>query len=293
MTEFTDPARMIAFQGAFGAYSDLACRNVFPRMPTLPCAAFEDAFAAVRDGRAVLGMIPIENSVAGRVADIHHLMPDSGLHIIGEHFERVNHHLLALPGARLDQIRTVRSHVHALSQCRDLIRALGVTPVVAADTAGAAQEIAERGDPTVAAIASELAGQIYGLVSLKQNIEDAEHNTTRFLIMSREPQWPARGGAAVTTFVFNVRNVPAALYKALGGFATNGVNMTKLESYMVGGRFAATQFYADVEAHPKDRPLALALEELTFFSTEVKILGVYPAHPQRIAAARGTAERGQ
>jgi prephenate dehydratase len=207
------------------------------------------------------------------------------LHIIGEHFERVNHHLLALPGTTLSQIRSVKSHVQALSQCRNLIRRLGIEPIVAADTAGAAAEIAARGDPSVAAIASELAGKIYGLVSLKENIEDAEHNTTRFLIMSREPLRPQRGTPAVTTFLFRVRNVPAALYKALGGFATNGINMTKLESYMVGGAFTATQFYADVEAHPEDRPLALALEELAFFSRELKILGVYPAHPSRITAA--------
>ena len=278
-------AERIAFQGAPGAYSDLACRHVFPDMTSLPCPAFEDAFAAVREGRARLAMMPIENSVAGRVADIHHLMPDSGLFIIGEHFERVEHHLLAPPGASLKTIRTVRSHVHALGQCRNFIRANGFTPIVAADTAGSAAEVAERGDPSVAAIASELAGQVYGLVSLAQNIEDAEHNTTRFLIMSKEPRWSPPGGPTVTTFVFNVRNVPAALYKALGGFATNGVNMTKLESYMVGGQFTATQFYADVEAHPDDRPLKLALEELAFFSTEVKILGVYPAHPARIAAA--------
>jgi len=275
----------IAFQGTFGAYSDLACRRVFPDMVTLPCTQFDDAFAAVSEGRAALAMIAVENSVAGRVADVHHLMPGSDLHIIGEHFERVNHHLLAVPGATLKTLRTVRSHVHALSQCRRLIRSMGLTPVVAADTAGAAAEIAARGDPTVAAIASELAGQIYGLVSLEENIEDAEHNTTRFLIMSREPKRPAHGTPTVTTFLFRVRNVPAALYKALGGFATNGVNMTKLESYMVGGAFSATQFYADVEAHPEDRSLTLALEELAFFSREVKILGVYPAHPLRIAAA--------
>jgi len=285
--EPADPTRTIAFQGAPGAYSDLACRRVFPDMATLPCSQFEDAFAALRDNRARLAMIPIENSVAGRVADIHHLMPDSGLHIIGEHFEPVNHHLLALPGASLAQIRTVRSHVHALSQCRKMIRALGIEPIVAADTAGAAAEIADRGDPTVAAIASELAGRIYGLASLKENIEDAEHNTTRFLIMSREALRPPRETPSVTTFLFRVRNVPAALYKALGGFATNGINMTKLESYMVGGAFTATQFYADVEAHPEDRPLALALEELAFFSRELKILGVYPAHPLRIAASSG------
>jgi len=277
-------ARTIAFQGQPGAYSDLACRRVFPAMTTLPCAAFEDAFAAVREGNAALGMIPIENSVAGRVADIHHLMPESGLFIIGEHFERVNHHLLGLPGATLDTIRTVRSHVHALSQCRNFVRAHGLTPVVAADTAGSAAEIKERGDKSIAAIASELAGQIYGLVSLAENIEDAEHNTTRFLIMSRDAKWASADVPAVTTFVFNVKNVPAALYKAMGGFATNGVNMTKLESYMVGGNFTATQFYADVEAHPDNRPLKLALEELRFFSTEVKILGVYPAHELRIAA---------
>jgi prephenate dehydratase len=280
----SDPDQTIAFQGAPGAYSDLACRRVFPAMTTLPCAAFEDAFAALRDGAAALAMMPIENSVAGRVADIHHLMPDSGLFIIGEHFERVEHHLLALPGASIDKIRAVRSHVHALSQCRNFLRAHGLTPVVRADTAGSAAEIRELGDPSVAAIASELAGEIYGLVSLAQNIEDAEHNTTRFMIMSREPKRASRDVPAVTTFVFNVRNVPAALYKALGGFATNGINMTKLESYMVGGQFTATQFYADVEAHPDDRPLKLALEELEFFSTEVRILGVYPAHPVRIAA---------
>jgi prephenate dehydratase len=278
------PEQTIAFQGSPGAYSDLACRRVFPDMTSLPCAAFEDAFAAVRDGAARLAMIPIENSVAGRVADIHHLMPDSGLFIVGEHFERVNHHLLALPGASLDRIRAVRSHIQALSQCRNFLRAHGLTPVVRADTAGSAAEIKELGDPSVAAIASELAGEIYGLASLARNVEDAEHNTTRFVIMAREPIRPARGAPTVTTFVFNVRNVPAALYKAMGGFATNGVNMTKLESYMVGGQFTATQFYADVEAHPDDRPLQLALEELAFFSTEVRILGVYPAHPLRIAA---------
>ncbi len=285
MTNKPDRARTIAFQGAPGAYSDLACRRVFPAMTTLPCAAFEDAFAAVRGGEAALAMIPIENSVAGRVADIHHLMPDSGLFIIAEHFERVNHHLLALPGARLDTIRSVRSHVHALSQCRNFIRKHRLQPVVRADTAGSAAEVKELGDPSIAAIASELAGTIYGLISLAENIEDAEHNTTRFMIMAREPERPAPGAPCVTTFVFNVRNVPAALYKALGGFATNGVNMTKLESYMVGGQFTATQFYADVEGHPDERPLKLALEELAFFSTEVRILGVYPAHPLRIAAA--------
>src|SRR6266851_500848 len=253
----SDPAQTIAFQGAPGAYSDLACRRVFPAMTTLPCAGFDDAMAAVHDGEAALAMLPVENSVAGRVADIHHLLPDSGLHIIGEHFSRVEHHLLAVPGATIADLKTVRSHVHALSQCRKLIRELDLKAVVAADTAGSAAEVARAGDKSVASIASALAGQIYGLVSLRQNIEDAEHNTTRFLVMAREAA--NDGSLAVTSFVFNVRNVPAALYKALGGFATNGINMTKLESYMVGGHFTATQFYADVEGHPEDRSRPPAL----------------------------------
>ncbi len=288
MSKKSDPANTIAFQGAPGAYSDLACRQVFPRMATLPCADFEGAIAAVRRNRARLVMLPVENSVAGRVADIHTLLPGSNLHIVGEHFQRVEHHLLAPKGATLRGLKTVYSHVHAIGQCRRLIRALGVKAVVAADTAGSAAEVAARGDKTAAAIASELAGKIYGLVSLKKNIEDAEHNTTRFLIMAREPKWPKRGaGLTVTTFVFAVRNVPAALYKALGGFATNGINMTKLESYMVGGQFTATQFYADVEGHPEDRPLKLALEELGFFTRELTILGVYPGHPFRREVTRG------
>ena len=275
----------IAFQGEPGAYSHLACTIAFPEMVPLPCDAFEDAFAAVDEGRAELALIPIENSVAGRVADIHHLMPGSRLHIIGEFFLRVNHHLLAVKGARLGDVKKVRSHVHALGQCRNFLRAHGLTPVVAADTAGAAAEVAAKGDPTVAAIASELAGRIYGLDSLAANIEDAEHNTTRFLVMAREARQPEpQSGPIITTFVFRVRNVPAALYKALGGFATNGVNMTKLESYQIGGAFAATQFYADIEGHPEDGNVRLALEELGFFSREVRILGVYPAHPYRFTA---------
>jgi prephenate dehydratase len=287
----SDPARTIAFQGSPGAYSDLACRRVFPDMVTLPSAGFDEAMAAVREGTAALAMLPVENSVAGRVADIHHLLPDSGLHIVAEHFARVEHHLLALPGARIEDLKTVRSHVHALSQCRNLIRALDLKAVVAADTAGSAAEVARGNDKSVASIASELAGKIYGLVSLRQNIEDAEHNTTRFLVMAREARQPTNdGGLVVTSFVFNVRNVPAALYKALGGFATNGINMTKLESYMVGGHFTATQFYADVEGHPEERPLRLALEELHFFSREVRILGVYPGHPFRRVATQSAAD---
>jgi prephenate dehydratase len=288
MSKKSDPANTIAFQGAPGAYSDLACRQVFQKMTTLPCAGFEDAIASVRRNKARLVMLPVENSVAGRVADIHTLLPGSNLHIVGEHFQRVEHHLLAPRGATLKGLKTVYSHVHALGQCRALIRELGLKAIVAADTAGSAAEVAARGDKSEAAIASELAGKIYGLVSLKKNIEDAEHNTTRFLVMARTPKWPKHGaGLAVTTFVFDVRNVPAALYKALGGFATNGINMTKLESYMVGGRFTATQFYADVEGHPEDRPLKLALEELAFFTREVRILGVYPGHPFRRRAMQG------
>jgi prephenate dehydratase len=284
-----DPERSIAFQGFPGAYSNLACREAFPEMEPLPCASFEDTFAAVKEGRARLAMIPIDNSVAGRVADIHHLLPDSGLHIIGEHFQRVEHHLLAVKGATIAGIREVHSHVHALGQCRKLIAELGVKPVVVADTAGAAQDIARRNDPTIAAIASELAGRTYGLVSLRSNIEDAEHNTTRFLVMAREPQDPgADNGPVITTFVFRVRSVPAALYKALGGFATNGVNITKLESYMIDARFTVAQFYADVEGHPEHAAMKFAFEELKFFSTMIKVLGVYLAHQFRIDGfARG------
>jgi prephenate dehydratase len=278
----SDPARIIAFQGAPGAYSDLACRTVYPDVTTLPCATFEEAFAAVRDGRAALAMIPIDNSVAGRVADIHHLLPDSGLHIIGEHFQKVVHHLLAPKGAMLAGLRTVHSHVHALPQCRRLINELGLKAVVHADTAGAAADVARHDDPSVAAIASSLAGEIYGLVSLKADIADQANNTTRFVIMQREPLDPdPAGGPVITSFVFRVRSVPAALYKALGGFATNGVNITKLESYIIDGSFTVAQFYADIDGHPDQRPVRLALEELGFFSREVRILGVYPAHPFR------------
>jgi prephenate dehydratase len=278
----------IAFQGQPGAYSDLACRSAFPGWETVPCAGFEDAFNAVQRRHADLAMIPIENSVAGRVAEIHQLLPHAELHIVGEHFQRVEHHLLAPRGASLKTLKTVQSHVQALDQCRASVKKLGLKRIVAADTAGSAAEVAQAGDVTRAAIASSLAGKIYGLVSLKKNIEDAEHNTTRFVILSRRAIDPEpKDGLVVTTFVFRVRNVPAALYKALGGFATNGVNMTKLESYMVGGRFEATLFYADVEGHPKDRPLKLALEELRFFSREVKILGVYRAHPYRRKANGG------
>ena len=281
----SDPANTIAFQGAPGAYSDLACRTAQPGMTTLPCATFEEAFAAVRDSRAHLAMIPIDNSVAGRVADIHHLLPDSGLHIIGEHFQKVVHHLLAPKGATIAGLKTVHSHVHALPQCRKLIAELGLKAIVHGDTAGAAADVAKRNDPTVAAIASELAGQIYGLASLRADVADHKDNTTRFVIMRREPLDPdPANGPVVTSFVFRVRSVPAALYKALGGFATNGVNITKLESYMVDGNFTVAQFYADIDGHPDQRSVRLALEELSFFSREVRILGVYPASPSRFGA---------
>ena len=276
--------RKIAFQGELGANSHIACNEAYPGYQPLPCSTFEDAFAAVRSGRAELAMIPIDNSVAGRVADIHHLMPQSKLHIVAEWFLPVQHQLMAPKGATLKTIRTVESHVHALGQCRNIIRALGVRPVVAADTAGAAREVAEAGDISRAALATKLAAKIYRLRILKKDVADAKHNTTRFVVLARKPSWASRKDRRViTTFVFQVRNIPAALYKALGGFATNGVNMTKLESYMVDGSFAATQFYADVQGHPKDRALALALEELEFVSQPktLKILGVYPAHAFR------------
>jgi prephenate dehydratase len=276
--------RKIAFQGELGANSHIACNEAYRGYQPLPCPTFEDAFAAVRSGRAELAMIPIDNSVAGRVADIHHLMPQSKLHIVAEWFLPVQHQLMAPKGATLKTIRTVESHVHALGQCRNIIRALGVKAVVAADTAGAAREVAEAGDISRAALATKLAAKIYRLRILKKDVADAKHNTTRFVVLARKPNWASRKERRViTTFVFQVRNIPAALYKALGGFATNGVNMTKLESYMVNGSFAATQFYADVQGHPKDRALELALEELEFVSQPktLKILGVYPAHAFR------------
>jgi prephenate dehydratase len=276
--------KKIAFQGEPGANSHIACNLAYPTYEPLPCPTFEDAFAAVRTGRAALAMIPIDNSVAGRVADIHHLMPASKLHIIGEWFLPVQHQLMAVKKATLKTIKTVESHVHALGQCRNIIRALHIKPVVSADTAGAAREVAEAGDITRAALATKLAAKIYGLRILKSDVADAKHNATRFVILAREPKWASRKEKRVmTTFIFQVRNIPAALYKALGGFATNGINMTKLESYMVDGSFTATQFYADVEGHPKNRALELALEELEFVSQPktLRILGVYPTHRSR------------
>ncbi len=286
MAEPSDPQRIIAFQGVAGAFSDMACRAAYPHWTTLPCASFEDTFASVRHGGAGLAMIPIENSSAGRVADIHHLLPESGLHIIAEHFQEVKHQLLAPASATLETVRTVRSHVQALSQCRAFIRERGLEPIVHADTAGAAAEVAGLDDPAHGAIASALAGELHGLKVLLPDIQDAEHNTTRFLIMAKEPIDPdPDAGLVITSFVFRVRSVPAALYKALGGFATNGVNLTKLESYIIDGAFTVAQFYADIEGHPDQRLVRLALEELGFFSREVKILGVYPAADFRSGGA--------
>jgi prephenate dehydratase len=274
--------RRIAYQGEPGSNSHLACQERHPEAEAVACASFEDTFAAVENGDADLAMIPIDNSLAGRVADIHHFLPTSPLHIVGEHFLRIRFALLGVPGAVLDDVKTVHSHVHALGQCRRVIGEHGFQAIISGDTAGAAREVKEAGDPTQAAISPPMAAGIYGLDVLLDDVEDEDHNTTRFVILSRDfVQAPARNGPVVTSFVFNVRNLPAALYKALGGFATNGVNMTKLESYMVGGEFTATQFLAEVDGHPDDLPVKRALEELEFFTTEVKVLGVYPADPFR------------
>jgi len=288
----TVPAKRpkIVFQGEPGANSHIACLEAYPNAEPVPCPTFEDALNAVASGEADLGMIPIENSLAGRVADIHHLMPDAGLHIVAEWFLPIRNQLMALKGVKLSDIQSVESHIMALGQCRNYIRKLGVKTVVAADTAGAARDVAERGDRSRAAIASKLAADIYGLQILADNIEDASHSTTRFIVLSREARpAPRHNGPVLTTFVFQVRNIPAALYKALGGFATNGVNMTKLESYMLEGTFSATQFYSDVEGHPDDPGLKLALEELAFFSQPktLRILGIYPANPFRATIGQG------
>ncbi len=273
----------IAFQGEPGAYSHLACNEAYPDLEPVACESFEDAFAAVSEGTAALAMIPIENSLGGRVADMHHLLPEASLYIINEHFQAVQHCLLAPRGATLEGLAKIQSHTQALAQCRGLIRELGVEAVHVADTAGAARDVAERGDPTIAAIASTLAGEIYSLETLRTRIEDRLGNTTRFVIMSRTRVEPdPRDGACMTSFVFQVRSIPAALYKALGGFATNGINITKLESYIVDASFTVAQFYAEIEGHPSDTQVAQAFDELQFFCTKMKVLGTYPQHPFRI-----------
>ncbi len=275
-------AKRVAFQGEPGAYANLAAREALPHAEAIPRLTFDEAVSAVRDKQTDLCIIPVENSLHGRIADIHHLLPEAGLYIVGEHFLRIHHQLLGVKGATLDGIKTVMSQAPALGQCRRIIRDRKFIAQNWYDTAGSARHVAELKDPSVAAIASGLAGEIYGLDVLKANVEDEPHNMTRFLIMAPEPDdAPHDGTDVITTFIFRVRNVPAALYKALGGFATNGVNMIKLESYQLGGSFNATQFYADIEGHPEDRSVRLALEELQFFTSKLSILGVYPAHPFR------------
>ncbi len=272
--------KTIAFQGAFGAYSDLACRTVFPTLETLPCTSFEDAFNALASGEVDLAMIPIDNTLAGRVADVHHLMPKHEIYIIGEHFQPICHTLLGVTGAKIEDIKHVHSHVHAIPQCRKIIKRLGLIAHVHADTAGAASEIAERNDKAHGAFASDLAAQIYKLDVLEHNVQDEHHNTTRFLILGREPEIPHESVQTVTSLIFTIRNIPASLYKCLGGFATNGLSLSKLESY-VDPNFQAAQFFCDIDGHPETDSFKLALEELGFYANNVKFLGAYPAHAFR------------
>jgi prephenate dehydratase len=297
MTENTliSRAKTVAFQGEAGAYANLAAKEAVPQATFIGKPTFEAALEAVRTGETDLAVVPVENSVYGRIADVHLLVRHFGrpvkgfvgegennLFILGEHFHRVRHQLLGVKGAKLADVKTVYSQAPALGQVRKVTKDLGLVEKQWSDTAGAARHIAELNDPTCAAVASSLAGEIYGLDILKPDIEDAPNNMTRFLIVGSEPDDPPNDGRAViTTFLFGVRNIPAALYKAMGGFATNGVNMTKLESYQLGGSFNATEFYADIEGHPDSRNVRLALEELNFFSSRVIMLGIYPAHPYR------------
>ena len=277
------PSRIV-YQGEPGSYSHLSCAEHYPDHEPVPCVSFAQAFARVRDGEADRAMIPVENTVAGRVSDIYHLLPSGGLFVTAERYQPIHHQLLGLPGARLADVRVARSHPMALGQVRESLGALGITAIADVDTAAAARKVAERGDPTVAAVASSTAAEVYGLDILKPDIEDSGSNTTRFIVLEREPRVPeADSGPVVSSFVFRLRSVPSALYKALGGFASNGLNLTKLESYMIGGGFNAAQFYCDVEGHPDSEPMRLALEELAFFSEEVRHLGSYPADPVRLA----------
>jgi prephenate dehydratase len=281
MTKAIQHAKRVAFQGEPGAYANLAAREAIAHAAAIPHASFEDAIEAVRSGSCDLCVIPVENSLMGRIADIHHLLPDSGLHIVGEHFLPIHHQLLGLKDATLDGIKTLYSQAPALAQARNIVRERKLVTHNWYDTVGSAKHVAEMKDPTAAALASSLAGELYGLKVLARDVEDEHHNMTRFLIMAREREDAPNNGKVVTTFVFRVRNVPAALYKAMGGFATNGVNMTKLESYQLGGSFNATQFYADIQGHPDDPAVARALEELRFFTSRLTIMGVYPVHPFR------------
>jgi len=271
----------IAFQGEPGAYSHQACHEARPDMEAVPCHTFQDVIESVKSGHADLAMVPVENTTYGRVADIHRLLPESGLHIVDEAFVRVHISLMAMPGVDIAEIKLVRAHLVLLPQCAEFLDRHGIVGEAAADSAGAAADLAKGGERDVAALASDLAAEIYGLNILARHIEDHAHNTTRFLIMSRDEDMSRRDDKIITTFVFRVRSVPAALYKAMGGFATNGVNMTKLESYMVDGSFTATQFYADIEGHPDDPAVQRAFEELNYFTSYMKILGTYPADRQR------------
>ena len=285
--------RTIAFQGVHGAFADIACRAVFPGLTTVPCPAFEDAFQAVSSGKTDLAMIPVDNTLAGRVADVHRLMPHGKVFIIGEYFLPVHHHLLGIKGARKNDLKYVHSHVHALPQCSKLIRRLKLEPRVHANTAGAAEDVARMGDKTHAAIASELAAKTYGLSILERNVEDASHNTTRFLVLAHEEEIPPlHASNVITSLLFEVRNIPAALYKSLGGFATNSLSLAKLESY-VDEHFQAARFYCEVEGHPESQAFKLALEELKFYAKNVKFLGAYPAHPFRktYVESRATKQR--
>ena len=274
-------AQRVAFQGEPGAYANLAAREAIPHAQAIPKPTFEEAIEAAKSGDTDLVIIPVENSLIGRIADIHHLLPDSGLHIVGEHFLPIRHQLLGLKDAALADIKSVYSQGPALAQCRGVLREMKLVAHTWYDTAGSAKHIAELGDKSAAAVASTLSAEFYGLKVLKADIEDEHHNATRFLIMSRQDERAPKGGKVVTTLVFQVKNIPAALYKAMGGFATNGVNMTKLESYQLGGSFNATQFYADIQGHPDDPAVNRALEELAFHTARHTIMGVYPAHPYR------------
>ncbi|RCL01620.1 MAG: prephenate dehydratase [Candidatus Tokpelaia sp. JSC085] len=279
-----DRKNKIAFQGEYGANSDTACRNMHPDMNPLPCTTFEDTFKAVQSGAADLAMIPIENTLAGRVADIHNLLPHSNLFIIEEYFLPIHFHLMVFPGVKREEIKTVHSHIHALGQCRNIIRENGWKAVIAEDTAGAAKLIRQAGNRSMAALAPYLAAGLYGLDILQKNVEDSSDNVTRFIVLSREEQHPVyhdNGKRIITSLIFSVRNVPAGLYKSLSGFATGGINITKLESYQIRGAFQDTQFYAEIEGHPEEHLVKLALEELDFFAGAWRIVGVYPAHPFR------------
>ncbi|WP_262692768.1 prephenate dehydratase [Kordiimonas aestuarii] len=277
-----NPANRISFQGELGAYSHMACVAKFPDMDVLPCPSFEDALAAVQNGAARLAMIPIENSTAGRVADIHILLPDSGLHIVGEHFEAIRHCLLCSPNATEETLKRVTSHVQAIGQCRKNLRAMGLERVPFADTAGSAKYVSEAADPSLGAIASELAAEVYGLKILRRDYQDEGNNTTRFVVLSQTPvEAEDYNEPVMTSFTFEVRNIPAALYKALGGFATNGVNMTKLESYYESDSFTATEFYADIEGHEGMDNVARAMDELRYHTKRVRVLGTYPQERKR------------